>query len=334
MFTDDILQKMLDFQAAGGSNTGGLPSDGIAYGKDGAGGDPFTKAYANTEWYSEIYKDNVFSQEHNASISGGSATVNYYASIGFLDYNGLLRHGSDNLQRFSSNGRFSAKLAKWVTFNYGMKFIRNDVSRPTRFGNGFYDNLGRQTWPNLPVYDENGYYNDCNADPPSIMLALGGERKSQNDKMYQQASFVLEPVKGWVTNVEFNYSLDNTDVRETNLPYYNHNVAGDVITKPKSSSLYQDYKRDAFMNWNIYTSYESSIRDAHNYKVMVGFQSEEGRQKFFSAYTLGLQDENLPELDLTTGLDGNGVAQAPQVKGYRNQWSTLGFFAPMAGNCS
>ena len=41
-----------------------------------------TTAYANTDWFSEIYKGSSFSQEHNFSVSGGGDKFNYYASLG------------------------------------------------------------------------------------------------------------------------------------------------------------------------------------------------------------------------------------------------------------
>lgn len=68
VFTEDIMQKMLDYQA--GIDTAGLlASSNGQWGKPDY--DPFTTAYANTDWYKEIYKSNVFSQEHNVSIMVG-----------------------------------------------------------------------------------------------------------------------------------------------------------------------------------------------------------------------------------------------------------------------
>ena len=80
------------------------------------------------------------------------------------------------------------------------------------------------------------------------------------------------------------------------------------------------------MNWNIYSTYSLAINDDHNFKVMGGFQSEEMRQKFFSAKGYGLQVEDLPELDLISNIDGAGKDKVPEVGGYRNEWATAGFF--------
>lgn len=324
IYSDDVMRKMLEFQANGGTNKGGLPTNGDVWGKPA--GDPFTEGYANTDWYSELYRDNVFSMEHNASVSGGNANINYYASLGYLDYNGLLRHGHDGQKRYNATGKFSAKLASWVTFNYSTRFVRTDTDRPNRFGNGFYEMIGRQTWPNLPVYDENGYYFNSNADTPAMQLALGGTRKAQRDQLYQQAGLIFEPIKNWITHVEFNYSTDNTEVRQTNLPYYNHKVNGDIDNTNGTSSLYQSLLKNNYMNWNIFSDYSFSIKEDNNFKVMLGFQSEEMRQSSFWAQAYGLQDTELPELDLMTGLQGNGAERAPEVGGARNQWSIMGFF--------
>lgn len=321
-FTPDVMKQMIDFQAAGGTNKGGLPSDGNVWGKPA--GDPYNKGYANTDWYKEIYKDNNFSQEHNLSLTGGTEKVNYYASLGYLDQSGTLRHGGDGLKRYNVSAKINAELTSWLDFSYSMRFARTDNYRPTKFNSGFYENLGRQTWPNLPVYDENGYYYD--SPSPVIGLALGGDRNVQTDRIYHQGAFIFEPIKNWITNVEFNYSTLTTDVHETSLPYYNHDVAGNVINTNGTSSLYQDHKKENYLNLNVYSTYSHTFNDAHNFKVMGGFQAEEMKQSFFSAKKHGLLIEELPEFDLTSGLGGDGKERADEIKGYRHEWATAGFF--------
>ena len=155
VFSLEVMQKMLDYQA-------GIDTDGVPASSNGQWGkpdfDPFTNAYANTDWYKELYKSQVFSQEHNVSINGGSDKVTYYASFNYLGQNGLLRHGSDGLKRYNATAKVNATLTDWLKFNYTMRFTRTDNYRPTNFNGGFYEKLGRQTWPNLVVYDPNGYY--------------------------------------------------------------------------------------------------------------------------------------------------------------------------------
>lgn len=324
VFTNETMQRMLDFQAAGGTNTGGLLTDGNTWGQPA--GDPFTTAYANTDWYDEIYRDNNFSQEHNMSINGGSEEITYYASLGYLDQNGLLRHGEDGLKRYNVSAKMNAEITSWLDFSYSMRFVRTDNWRPTRFGGGLYEKIGRQTWPNLPVYDENGYYHNSGAETPAMQLALGGKREVQSDRMAHQGAFVLEPIKNWFTHVEFNYSTNTRNVRETSTPLYNHDVKGNIVDEKKTSSLYQDNRKENYLNLNIYSDYSFSLNDAHHFKAMAGFQAEEMKQSFFTAKAYGLLLEDLPELNLTNSLDGAGNQRIPEVSGYRNEWATAGFF--------
>ncbi len=324
VFSQDVMQKMLDFQAAGGTNRGGLPTDGNVWGKPA--GDPFTQAYANTDWYKEIYKSSSFSHEHNLSISGGSERIQYYVSLGYLDQNGLLNHGEDGLKRYNVTGKINADLTSWLKLTYSSRFTRRDNERPTQFGSGFYERFGRQTWPNLPVYDENGFYHNSNAQTPAMDLALGGTHTQQSDQLYQQGALIFEPIKNWITNVEFNYGMDNWEIRETSLPYYNHDVAGNEVNTNGTSSLLQSYKKENYLNLNVYSSYSHTFNDDHNFKIMVGFQTEQLRQSFFQAKAYGLLVESLPELDLTTGKDGLNNDKKAELSGYRNQWATAGFF--------
>ena len=324
VFSDETMQQMLDFQAKGGTTQGGLLTDGKVWGKPA--GDPFTTAYANTDWFNELYAKNVFSQEHNASVTGGSEKVQYYSSFGYLDRGGLLNFGKDGLKRYNVAAKLNAELYPWLTLGYSVRFVRSNFYRPTTFDNGAYERLGRQLWPNLPIYDENGYMHDDNADGIVQSFAQGGQHNVVSDRLYHQASLLFEPIKDWITHVEFNYSTYDNETDEAKLAYYNHDVNGVEINTNKTTYAYRDNRKENYANWNIYTEYSKSLQDVHNFKVMLGYQSEEYKQKFFSTKAYGLQDPNRPELDLTNNQDGDGTYHAPERAGYRNEWASVGFF--------
>ncbi len=63
-------------------------------------------AFANTDWFSEFYRDWVPSTEHNLSLSGGTDKLTYMLSGSFLDQTGLLKHGDDKFNRYTMNARF------------------------------------------------------------------------------------------------------------------------------------------------------------------------------------------------------------------------------------
>ena len=325
IFTEDLMQDMLDWQAAGGGSTGGVKaSSNGQWGKPDY--DPFTTAWANTNWYDEVYKSSSFSQEHNVSLNGGSDIVAYYASFNYLGQGGLLKAGDDGLHRYNVTAKINADLTQWLKFNYSTRFTRNDVWRPTSFNSSFYDQLGRATWPNMPVKDPNGYYTNNGWTNPVQNLVEGGKRNAQTDRLYQQASLVIEPIKNWITHVEFNYSIMNSSVKETSIPTYNHDVEGNLIDTHGTSYLYQDQTKENYLNLNIYSEYSQSFNNTHNAKVMLGFQTEDMKQEFSSTKKYGVMMGGMPYFDVTTGLDGQGNPKATEAGGNGKRWKTAGFF--------
>lgn len=324
-FPDEVMRNMLDYQS--GKLSTNLPaSSNGQWGKPDY--DPFKYAYANTDWYREIYKKEVFSQEHNMSATGGNEKINYYASFNFLDQGGLLRHADDGVKRHNLTAKMNTTITDWLKFNYNIRFTRNKNYRPTYSGDSFYDNFGRATWPNLPVYDPNGYYygNGSDGANPAMAMALGGNRSSVTDRHYYQGALIIEPIKNWITNVQLNYSIMNYDLKETSLPRYDHDVKGNLIDTKKDSYLYQERNKENYLNLNIYTEYSRSFMDAHNFKIMAGFQSEEMKRDLSSMQKYGVMIDSMPYFDLTTGMGGGGKAKPTTVKGNATEWATAGFF--------
>jgi len=323
IFNEDIMQQMLDYQS--GKISGGVPaSSNGQWGKPDY--DPYTNAYANTDWYKEVYKDNVFSQEHNLSVNGGSEKVSFYSSLNYMKQNGLLRHGEDGIERYAATAKFKAALTDWMRLNVTTRFIRKDNDRPSAINGWYYEMFDRLTWPNLPVYDPNGYYFNNNATNVAMQLAEAGNRNNRQDQHYYQAALQLEPIRGWVTNAEFNYSIANTTIKETGFPTYNHDVEGNVVDTHGTTYLWREGRQEYFLNFNLYSTLERTFAKDHNFKLMGGMQLEHMKMDYYAMYKTGLQDNSLPQFDLTTGMDGNGNEITPSLQGSYNQWATAGFF--------
>ena len=320
-FSDETMQKMLDFQA--GKLTGGLDPD---VNNPNSWADIWSQGYANTDIYDATYKSNIFAQEHNLSATGGSEKVNYYASFNYLDQGGLLEIGKDGMKRYNVMGKINAKLTDWLDFSYTTRFTRKDMTRPSAISDGFYSSFERQSWPNIPIYDANGYFHNFFFSKNLIDFAEGGQRNEQNDKQYHQGSFTIEPIKNWITKVDLNYSIENSDAKSATIPTYAHDVHGNLIDTKKNSSLYQAGRKQNYLNFNAYSTYSHTLHEAHNFKAMIGFQAEEMKLQYLSVSKNGLLLPELPEFDLTTGLQGNGNPIDAAISGYSNEWTTAGFF--------
>ena len=99
-FGEDQMQRIKDYQS--GKLTTSVPvnpsnpnmwGDGYLYGND------------NVDWYDAVYRNWVFSQEHNFSLNGGNEAVNYYLSMNYLDQNGMMKLDQDTYDRYSATAK-------------------------------------------------------------------------------------------------------------------------------------------------------------------------------------------------------------------------------------
>lgn len=319
-FTADHLQRIKDYRD-GKITDGLLPDADNKYWQDGyAGGN------ANTDWYDVIYRDWTSSQEHNVSFNGGSDKITYYLSANYMDQKGLMEFNQDTYKRYTATGKINAELTKWAKVSYTSRFTREDFKRPAYLKNDLYRDLARQGWPTLPVEDPNGYM--YFAPSYAILLRDAGKHTVQTDNIYQQFSLVLEPVKNWITHVDFNYRINLANNHWDTQTVYNHDVAGNpyAVSYFQDTEAHEDQTKENYMNFNAYTEYSYNLESGHHFKGMVGFQAEELNKQEFGATRKGIIVPELPEIDITTGLDYTGKTVPPSVNGARYAWSTAGFF--------
>jgi TonB-linked SusC/RagA family outer membrane protein len=317
-FNDDHLQRIIDYQ--NGTLKASVPEsttnpgfwlDGYLHGND------------NQDYYDVMYRSWVFSQEHNVSLNGGNDRFTYYTSAQFLDQNGLIEFNQDKYKRYTGTMKLNVQATDWAQLNVSNRFVREDYKRPSYVRSDLWGNIGRQAWPTLPLYDPNGYLYDTPSPP--LKIRDGGDGIYQTDNIYLQAQLVLEPVKNWKTFAEFNYWIKNANTHWNIQKTYNHNVNGDPFISNTSSHVHEDQLKDNYANTNMYSEYIRQLSD-HTFKGMVGFQSEMSTRVQFSAQREGIIVPELPEIDLTTGIDNSGNPVVPTVGGSRDHWSTAGFF--------
>ncbi|MGN7885477.1 SusC/RagA family TonB-linked outer membrane protein [Dyadobacter endophyticus] len=318
-FNAEHLQRIKDYQN-GIISTTTIPSPT----NPSVWADGYASGNANVDWYEAMFRKRTLSQEHNFSLSGGNDKTQVYLSGNYMGQQGLMRFNQDDFTRYGATAKINTKLTDELSVNYSTRFIREDYNRPSQLTNGFYDNLGRQGWPTLPLYDPNG--NLFSSPSPALGMDKGGKDRNQTDFLYQQLQLVLEPVKGWKTFGEINYRTRNDfrhwDVQRT----YNYDVAGNPMLYSRNSEVYEYANKENYFNANLYSEYNLTLGQKHFFKVMGGFQTELTKFRNLSATRNGIMVPELPTINTTNGTDANGLVVAPAVSGAYHRWATAGFF--------
>ncbi|MFI3322753.1 MAG: TonB-dependent receptor [Rikenellaceae bacterium] len=277
---------------------------------------------ANEDWYSNIYKDWTFGQEHNLSINGGTEIAQVYASANYLKQNGYSNYNTDSYSRIATNLRVSGKLTEFLKYNYNVKYQETHQEEP-----GYLDNiiLKSQYMSSLmPMYDPNGNIMMNYAN----LLQNGGTDINKYSKLYQQFQLVATPLKNWNITGEINYKFQSTRLHTDKQYIYTYAVDGTAVLESNynTSSVYEKSAVTSFLNPNVFTDYSFTLKDNHNFKVMLGFQSENNTLNSFNTTRDGLIIAGNQTLDMTDGTTATGAASTPSVAGSITDWATVGYF--------
>lgn len=318
-FSPEHLQRIKDYQAGTNKNSIVVDPNNANRWADGYG-----FGNANVDWYGEMYKNSAFSQEHNLSLQGGSDRITYYLSGNAMKQGGMMRFNTDHYDRYGITAKVSGKVSDEITINYTNRFIYEGYERPSAMTDGFYQDLGRQGWPTLPMYDPNGFL--YSSPSPALKMADGGVDNNQRSWNYQQLQIVAEPIKGWKTFAELNYR-SRTDFRHWDVQkIYNHDVAGNPYIYDSYSEVSEYGYKENYFNTNIYSEYSKTFAQKHNTKFMLGFQSELTKYRDVSATRQGIIVPGNPTINTTSGVNNAGTVVPPGVAGQYQNWGIQGFF--------
>ena len=86
-----------------------------------------TYYYTPDDWYDEIFGSS-FRQEYNASVSGKSDKISYYASAGYLNDTGLIQNSA--FKRYTGRGKVDYQAKKWLKIGTNLAYTYSDSQAP------------------------------------------------------------------------------------------------------------------------------------------------------------------------------------------------------------
>ena len=237
----------------------------------------YGNAFANTDWFDEFYNKNVPATQHNISVSGGTDKFNYLISGSYLLQNGLIAHGHDELNRYTTNVKLGAQLAKWIRVDYLNRWTRKNYQKPQYLTGLFFHNIARR-WPTCSPIDPNGHWSE---GMEIAELEDGGEYHEYEDNYVQQLKVTIEPIKDWKIYLDGALGITNTKSTTSRFPVYHYYVDNTPYKRDSgygaNTYVYDNRYRQDYFAVNIYTDYTRSIKK-HNIKVMAGLNYEKYTQ--------------------------------------------------------
>ena len=291
------------------------------------------KYYANTDWWHELYNDVHPTTTHSLSVSGGTKAVKYYLSGQYDRQEGMVKARPDVYEKYNLRAKIDARINKWAR-----------ISNNTNFFVGQYD------FPGLADIQDSFAYGDRHApacfplkNPDGTWLyfvdALGYRVCNGRHWAYASNNLNIEkrtdlantteltvtPLAGLTLKANYSYrTYINHDTHRRNLIEYSQ-YPGEVVVY-NNGGAFDNYmteknSENIRQTWNVYGTYEHSWADAHNFKIMAGFNYDDYHYKDVWSKGYDLITTELSDLDLIST-----EKRTPEVNGGQTAWRTAGFF--------
>ena len=263
----------------------------------------------DTNWRDYVYRDNAPTTQVDAMISGATESLNYYASVGHFDQEGIAALGS-SMRRESLRTNLDAKITNWLKFGANINLSYQKVTTlgftNTDGGLSVFNStsLARNGIPTQPIYEiidnEDGswyygeeldYFDVMGQYNPSFVLGL--QPQSNNTaQINANTYFQLTPIKG--LTIRAAQGMDAFDYR------YSYKFLPDAAANGGKGSAMELFQRYYAFTYTNTAEYKCNFADKHYLTALVGQESIIKKNQNFNAETEGHTDNRLMLLSAGT----------------------------------
>lgn len=293
--------------------------------------------YANTDWYHELFRDRRPNQQHSVSLSGGTAHVKYLLSGSYNREEGIFRRNSDKLDKYSFRSKISFDIKKWLNLTNNTSYYKYRYRYPGPSDvNTAFSLMTVHALASYPAHNPDGTsigytsFANNNYVMDGLLTILDNpnyKNEDNKDNLSTTTELTIKPLASLEIRANFTYALNQNRYmnRATNTEYSRYPGEMVQVTNSRSiDSLKEKIETQHYYATNIYATWTKSIAQAHNIKLMAGFNWETKHYKDVGAKGYYLMSQTLNDLNLV-GSDADGNPRM-ETSGGQNEYALEGFF--------
>lgn len=259
-----------------------------------------------TDWQDELFRT-AFMHNHQMSVSGGTKTMNYSVSGGYLNQEGIALGSA--FDRVSVRANLDTEVTSWFKVG-GSGYFANTKQITTLDNNGLI-NTALDQRPDVAPKNPDGSYGFVELDQFNTYytnpLFEAQMKENYNTGAQLDYNFYanINPIKGLNLRVEYGGNRSFRSKYEFT-PDYSY---GSVIVESRSYREKSDNKYESFKQ---YLTYDTNIGKNQRLQLMVGHESQESHWESLSGSRKEFISSELHNLNLgnaataTNGNDGGG----------------------------
>lgn len=269
--------------------------------------------YPNTNWLETIFHP-TWRKENNVSVSGGNDIILFNLGLGALNHEGIMEGTGDD--RYSIKINLESRINNWLKVGLNSNLLFNTMQEPYETGYIML-NIAASSPSTLPIHPDGRYGGTMAQGEDYIgnnMLAFNRARSvlSKSNRYMNKLFIVFEPYKNLVFEGAYGIN-DNSLVTKTELhylPMWNFQTESIIRSPFPENILNQQLYKDVLQTFYVTGQYSNTIKDAHNFKILAGFNTESFRSDYFMIGRGGMPDFDEFQISLSsTPPWGNGSAQ-------------------------
>lgn len=277
------------------------------------GTDPY--GHPNTDWYDLAYNSG-FIHKHNISVSGGTKTVRYMNSIGFLGQDGVLRNSGR--KQFNVRSNVDIKVSDRLNMRSNLSYINNYYWEPnnSRYGDGPRQviNLVNTFAPWIPYKNEDGSYGGNGDGNPIAWLDMNERCLHKGQKFTGIMATDYKLIDGLVLTAQGSYTMNLSDykafMKDIQL---NEDVYQGANELTETMSVSNRMAFDGLLNYN-------KIFGKHHVKGLAGYRVEKYNYKTLTGNRTGFPTNEQTDL-------GAGQDDSQTNDGYSRELALMSYFA-------
>ena len=282
-------------------------------------------------------------QEYNLSVSASSEKTNFYASLGYLNNQGITENS--DFKRFTGRLRADYQAKKWLKIGGNMSYTRFDGN--SLGNNGSSTSTGNiwaftsQIAPIYPIWVRDGEGNikvdqfgnqimdygtgaTSTYDDPGLTRPFIGDanpvqdvrlntRNNEGNALTANGFADITLLPGLVFTANATANLDETRITYVYNPYYGQfDTTGGTVSKYHTRSY--DYNAQQILN------YTTTLADVHNLNVMLGHEYFDRTYALLYASKSKMFSQENKEL-------GGAVVDGQSADSYKERYNNEGWFA-------
>ena len=286
------------------------------------------------DWLDEAYKTGL-RQEYNVSISAGTDKSSFYASVSYLNNEGIVE--KSDYERLTGRLRAEYQVKDWLKVGANMSYTHYDINQLSEDGNsGSSSNIFAYATSVAPIYplyirdaegnimkDSNGntmydfgngdnaglsrpYLSGNNPYASNLLDTNNNEGNAMTATGFAEIRFLKDFKFTWTSGV----ALDETRVNGYTNPYYGQYASSNGIAS-KYHIRNLTYNHQQLLNWKH--SY-----GLHNVDVMVGHESY--YNKYYELYASKSNSFDPTNIELS------GAITNVNSNSYTTDYNTEGYF--------